>query len=68
MILFQLVVRRRGRRGIYAQRCTPVSLDAYSLDSVSVGHRKGNHRLRASKRSYGNPAYDDEVWQNNFKS
>ncbi|KAJ8714746.1 hypothetical protein PYW07_002971 [Mythimna separata] len=56
-----LVVRRRGRRGIYAQRCTPVSLDAYSLDSVSVGHRKGNHRLRASKRSYGNPAYDDEV-------
>ncbi|KAG6453956.1 hypothetical protein O3G_MSEX008430 [Manduca sexta] len=56
-----LVVRRRGRRGIYAQRCTPVSLDAYSLDSVSIGHRKGNHRLRASKRSYGNPAYDDEV-------
>ncbi|XP_075979854.1 uncharacterized protein LOC142979011 [Anticarsia gemmatalis] len=56
-----LVVRRRGRRGVYAQRCTPVSLDAYSLDSVSVGHRKGNHRLRASKRSYGNPAYDDEV-------
>ncbi|XP_026493519.2 mucin-3B [Vanessa tameamea] len=56
-----LIVRRRGRRGVYAQRCTPVSLDAYSLDSVSVGHRKGNHRLRASKRSYGNPAYDDEV-------
>ncbi|XP_041980812.1 serine-rich adhesin for platelets [Aricia agestis] len=55
-----LVVRRRGRRGVYAQRCTPVSLDAYSLDSVSVGHRKGQ-RLRASKRSYGNPAYDDEV-------
>ncbi|XP_072938249.1 uncharacterized protein [Epargyreus clarus] len=55
-----LVVRRRGRRGVYAQRCTPVSLDAYSLDSVSVGQRKG-HRLRASKRSYGNPAYDDEV-------
>lgn len=56
-----LVVRKRGRRTMYAQRCTPVSLDAYSLDSVSVGHRKGNHRLRASKRSYGNPAYDDEV-------
>ncbi|XP_052742344.1 mucin-17 [Bicyclus anynana] len=56
-----LVVRRRGRRGVYAQRCTPVSLDAYSLDSVSVGQRKGNQRLRASKRSYGNPAYDDEV-------
>ncbi|XP_061379397.1 mucin-2 [Danaus plexippus] len=56
-----LVVRRRGRRGVYAQRCTPVSLDAYSLDSVSVGYRKGNQRLRASKRSYGNPAYDDEV-------
>ncbi|XP_059047988.1 uncharacterized protein LOC131843377 [Achroia grisella] len=56
-----LIVRRRGRRGVYAQRCTPVSLDAYSLDSVSVGHRKGNQRLRASKRSYGNPAYDDEV-------
>ncbi|XP_028026528.1 mucin-5AC [Bombyx mandarina] len=61
LIALLLVVRRRGRRGIYAQRCTPVSLDAYSLDSVSVGHRKGNQRLRASKRSYGNPAYDDEV-------
>ncbi|KOB78002.1 Uncharacterized protein OBRU01_03186 [Operophtera brumata] len=60
-VIALLVVRRRGRRGVYAQRCTPVSLDAYSLDSVSVGHRKGNHRLRASKRSYGNPAYDDEV-------
>ncbi|KAG7300512.1 hypothetical protein JYU34_016142 [Plutella xylostella] len=52
-----LVVRRRGRRGVYAQRCTPVSLDAYSLDSVSVGPRKG----RGSKRSYGNPGFDDEV-------
>ncbi|GBP30337.1 Tyrosine-protein phosphatase non-receptor type 7 [Eumeta japonica] len=59
-VSLQLVVRRRGRRGVYAQRCTPVSLDAYSLDSVSVGLRKGNPRLRASKRSYGNPAYDDE--------
>ncbi|KPJ14478.1 Receptor-type tyrosine-protein phosphatase beta [Papilio machaon] len=60
LVVLLLVVRRRGRRGVYAQRCTPVSLDAYSLDSVSVGHRKGNHRL-CSKRSYGNPAYDDEV-------
>ncbi|KAL4717125.1 hypothetical protein ACJJTC_017012 [Scirpophaga incertulas] len=61
LIVLLLVVRRRGRRGVYAQRCTPVSLDAYSLDSVSVGHRKGVQRLRASKRSYGNPAYDDEL-------
>ncbi|XP_050679363.1 serine-rich adhesin for platelets-like isoform X1 [Leptidea sinapis] len=61
LIVLLVVVRRRGRRGVYAQRCTPVSLDAYSLDSVSVGQRKGNLRIRASKRSYGNPAYDDEV-------
>lgn len=59
----QVVLRRRQRRfRSYGQRCTPVSLDAYSLDSVSVGdaasvrsRRKGV--LRASKRSYGNAAF-----------
>lgn len=55
-----IVMRKRQKRFNYGQRCTPVSLDAYSLDSVSVYdsvRRKGG--LRASKRSYGNPAFDD---------
>lgn len=55
-------MRKRQKRYNYGQRCTPVSLDAYSLDSVSVYNsvrRKG--ALRASKRSYGNPAFDDPV-------
>ncbi|XP_046399792.1 serine-rich adhesin for platelets [Ischnura elegans] len=74
-----IVMRRRQRRFNYGQRCTPVSLDAYSLDSVSVrearngdagsgrrranGLAKGNDALndwRASKRSYGNPAFEDD--------
>ncbi|GLH13679.1 Tyrosine-protein phosphatase 69D, partial [Gryllus bimaculatus] len=55
-----IIMRKRQKRFNYGQRCTPVSLDAYSLDSVSVYdsvRRKG--ALRASKRSYGNPAFDD---------
>ncbi|KAJ8965880.1 hypothetical protein NQ314_003860 [Rhamnusium bicolor] len=41
-------------------QCRPVSLDDYSMDNVSVYNstrRKGG--LRLSKRSYGNPAFDD---------
>ncbi|GLV31164.1 uncharacterized protein CBL_12239 [Carabus blaptoides fortunei] len=67
-----LIMRKRQKRITYGQRCTPVSLDAYSLDNVSVYNsvrRKG--ALRASKRSYGNPAFDDPVsitHQMNFQS
>lgn len=61
-VFLQLIMRKRQKRITYGQRCTPVSLDAYSLDNVSVYNsvrRKG--ALRASKRSYGNPAFDDPV-------
>ncbi|KAF2894630.1 hypothetical protein ILUMI_11543 [Ignelater luminosus] len=54
------IMRKRHKRFNYGQRCTPVSLDAYSVDNVSVYNsmrRKG--AMRASKRSYGNPAFDD---------
>ncbi|XP_021936587.1 uncharacterized protein LOC110838077 isoform X3 [Zootermopsis nevadensis] len=55
-----LVMRKRQESFTYGQRCTPVSLDAYSLDSVSVCgsvRRKGG--VRNSKRSYGNAGFDD---------
>ncbi|XP_054286262.1 proteoglycan 4 isoform X2 [Macrosteles quadrilineatus] len=57
---FPVIVRKRQGRFNYGQRCTPVSLDDYSLDNISVYNsvrRKG--ALRASKRSYGNPGFDD---------
>lgn len=59
-------MRKRQKSLSYGQRCTPVSLDAYSLDSVSVCNsssvrRKGGAGARASKRSYGNPAFSDPV-------
>ncbi|XP_018331926.1 flocculation protein FLO11 isoform X2 [Agrilus planipennis] len=58
-----IIIKRRHKRFNYGQRCTPVSLDAYSVDNVSVynsvSRRKGI--ARASKRSYGNPAFDDSV-------
>ncbi|XP_049837515.1 uncharacterized protein LOC126282099 [Schistocerca gregaria] len=64
LLLFGLMVyvRRRQKRFNYGQRCTPVSLDAYSVDSISVydsvrSRRKG--LFRSSKRSYGNLAFDD---------
>nr|CAD7437443.1 unnamed protein product [Timema bartmani] len=44
----------------FGERCTPVTLDDYSMDSVSAFNsvrRKGG--MRASKRSYGNPAFDN---------
>lgn len=54
------VMRKRQTRFNYGERCRPVSLDAYSLDSVSAYNsvrRKG--ATRSSKRSYGNPAFED---------
>lgn len=55
-----IVMRKRQQKFNYGQRCTPVSLDAYSLDSVSVCgsvRRKGG--ARNSKRSYGNAGFED---------
>lgn len=56
-------MRKRQKRFNYGQRCRPVSLDDYSVDNVSVYNsvtrRKGATRM--SKRSYGNPAFDDPV-------
>lgn len=58
----QFIMRKRQTRFNYGERCRPVSLDAYSLDSVSAYNsvrRKG--AIRASKRSYGNPTFEDSV-------
>lgn len=54
-------MRKRQKRFNYGQRCTPVSLDAYSMDNVSVYNSVRRKALRGSKRSYGNPAFDDPV-------
>ncbi|KYN16433.1 PREDICTED: mucin-4 [Trachymyrmex cornetzi] len=54
------IMRKRQTRFNYGERCRPVSLDAYSLDSVSAYNsvrRKG--AVRSSKRSYGNPTFED---------
>ncbi|XP_044013102.1 probable serine/threonine-protein kinase nek3 isoform X2 [Aphidius gifuensis] len=54
------IMRKRQARFNYGERCRPVSLDAYSLDSVSAYNsvrRKG--AIRSSKRSYGNPTFED---------
>lgn len=55
-------MKKRQKRFNYGQRCRPVSLDAYSMDNVSIHNstrRKGV--LMTSKRSYGNPAFEDPV-------
>lgn len=60
--VFQFIMRKRQTRFNYGERCRPVSLDAYSLDSVSAYNsvrRKG--APRSSKRSYGNPTFEDAV-------
>ncbi|XP_050520396.1 serine-rich adhesin for platelets-like [Daktulosphaira vitifoliae] len=60
LVVVLLFIRKQQKRFNYGQRCTPVSLDDYSMDNISVYNsvrRKG--ALRASKRSYGNPAFDD---------
>lgn len=54
-------MRKRQRGFNYGQRCTPVSLDGYSLDNISVCNSVRRKAMRASKRSYGNPAFDDPV-------
>ncbi|CAH1977214.1 unnamed protein product [Acanthoscelides obtectus] len=54
------VIRKRQNKFNYKQRCRPVGLDDYSVDNLSVYNsvrRKGLYRQ--SKRSYGNPAFDD---------
>ncbi|XP_015120577.1 mucin-4 isoform X2 [Diachasma alloeum] len=56
------IMRKRQTRFNYGERCRPVSLDAFSLDSVSAYNsvrRKGANR--ASKRSYGNPTFEDST-------
>ncbi|XP_063980237.1 mucin-2-like isoform X2 [Diachasmimorpha longicaudata] len=56
------IMRKRQTRFNYGERCRPVSLDAFSLDSVSAYNsvrRKG--ASRASKRSYGNPTFEDST-------
>ncbi|XP_060526689.1 receptor-type tyrosine-protein phosphatase gamma [Cylas formicarius] len=56
------VMKKRQKRFNYGPRCTPVSLDEYSIDNLSVYNsvrRKGADRM--SKRSFGNPAFDDPV-------
>ncbi|XP_026462447.1 uncharacterized protein LOC113364180 isoform X1 [Ctenocephalides felis] len=60
LVALLYVMRKRQHKRTYGQRCTPVSLDAYSVDSVSVySSVRGKNRARASKRSYGNPAFND---------
>lgn len=65
---FQMVARGRRRSGGYGQRCTPVSLDSYSLDNVSISGSTRRKARRPSKRSYGNPAYDESVCFFNYFS
>lgn len=69
LVGFLYVMRKRQKSISYGQRCRPVSLDAYSLDNVSIFNsvrRKG--ALRASKRSYGNAAFDDPSLKHNSMS
>lgn len=64
-----IIMRKRQKRFNYGQRCTPVSLDAYSMDNVSVYNSVRRKGIRSSKRSFGNPAFEDPVCINkNFKS
>ncbi|ERL85499.1 hypothetical protein D910_02918 [Dendroctonus ponderosae] len=56
------VMKKRQKRLNYGPRCRPVSLDDYSIDNLSVYssvRRKGG--ARQSKRSFGNPAFEDPV-------
>lgn len=63
LIFFMLVKRRGSTNNYYGRRCTPVSMDAYSMDSVSVYHsfrRKSKRRASGrSVKSYLNQAFDD---------
>ncbi|KAK4292782.1 hypothetical protein Pmani_034474 [Petrolisthes manimaculis] len=63
LLFFMLVKRRGATNNYYGRRCTPVSMDAYSMDSVSVYHsfrRKSKRRASGrSIKSYLNQAFDD---------
>ncbi|OXA63287.1 Tyrosine-protein phosphatase non-receptor type 7 [Folsomia candida] len=55
-----LVLRHRQSQTKFAKRCTPVTLDDYSLDNISFSNSfRRKQRLRGSKRSYTNAAFDD---------
>ncbi|XP_053960292.1 mucin-2 isoform X1 [Anastrepha ludens] len=69
LVAFLYLMRKRQKQMSYGQRCRPVSLDAYSLDNVSVlGSVRRKGALRASKRSYGNIAFDDPSLRHNTLS
>ncbi|CAG9836956.1 unnamed protein product [Diabrotica balteata] len=53
------IMRKRQKRFNYKQRCRPVSLDHYNVDNVSSFNSQRRKAERQSKRSYGNPAFDD---------
>ncbi|XP_030373832.1 mucin-5AC [Scaptodrosophila lebanonensis] len=70
LVAFLYLMRKRQKQMSYGQRCRPVSLDDYSLDNVSVlgSVRRKGRDLRASKRTYGNAAFDDPSLRHNVLS
>lgn len=72
LVAFLYLMRKRQKQTSYGQRCRPVSLDAYSLDNVSVlgsvRRKGGRDATRASKRTYGNAAFDDPSLRHNLLS
>ncbi|KAH8417038.1 hypothetical protein KR222_001850 [Zaprionus bogoriensis] len=70
LVAFLYLMRKRQKQTSYGQRCRPVSLDAYSLDNVSVlgSVRRKGRDTRASKRTYGNAAFDDPSLRHNLLS
>ncbi|CAL4068370.1 unnamed protein product, partial [Meganyctiphanes norvegica] len=63
LVFFMIVKRRSSSNDYYGRRCTPVSMDAYSMDSVSVyqSFRRKSKRNKSSRsvKSYLNQAFDD---------
>nr|XP_023013572.1 tyrosine-protein phosphatase 3 [Leptinotarsa decemlineata] len=55
------LMRKRQKRFNYKQRCRPINLDDYSVDNLSVYNSLRRKADRQSKRSYGNPAFEDPV-------
>lgn len=68
LVGFLIVMRKRQKQLSYAQRCRPLGLDdAYSLDNISVYNSvRRKSAMRASKRAYGNAAFDDPALKNNL--
>ncbi|XP_062121923.1 mucin-2 isoform X1 [Drosophila sulfurigaster albostrigata] len=68
LVAFLYLMRKRQKQMSYGQRCRPVSLDAYSLDNVSVlgSVRRKGRDFRVSKRTYGNAAFDDPSLRHNM--